>query len=184
MLRELKVCDGAIADDGLAVADDLLICVNKKGTVTFRRLSDNVQLAEVRLGEPSWPVSSVGSDGRIHIDSNATAAAVVWGRRAFVFDLKRLALVSRLSGHSDFVTDCCFDRHGQRVLTSGADGTVRLWDAFSGRELLTIKVGQKSIFSVAFVNDERAIITGGEESLTLFEMAARNNQPAATTTDQ
>ncbi len=168
-LRELKVSESGMMDDSLAITDSMLICADSKGNLLFRRLSDNVQLAAIHLDEPTWLASSGQFDGRIRLDPDGSAGVVVWGRCAFVFDLKRLELVSRLSGHTDFVADSCLDSHGRRCLTCGGDGTVRLWDAASGRELLTIKVSQGAIFSVAFVNHDRAIISGAEGGkLTIF----------------
>jgi WD40 repeat protein len=45
-----------------------------------------------------------------------------------------------LRGHSGVVYSVHFSADGQRVLTGGADGTVRLWDATAGTSLLTLKV--------------------------------------------
>jgi WD40 repeat protein len=46
-------------------------------------------------------------------------------------------------GHSGPLASASLSRDGKRVLTCGTDNTVRLWDAFSGQQLLVIK-GPKS----------------------------------------
>jgi WD40 repeat protein len=53
---------------------------------------------------------------------------------------------------------------GQRIATGGADGTVRLWAATTGRELLTLKGLSGTVMALAFDPDGgrlAALGTGG-----------------------
>ncbi|HTU21070.1 MAG TPA: protein kinase, partial [Gemmataceae bacterium] len=45
----------------------------------------------------------------------------------------------RLRGHKDAVKGLSFSSDGKRLASCGADGTVRIWDAEQGLELLTLK---------------------------------------------
>ena len=45
-----------------------------------------------------------------------------------------------LQGHSDVVYSAQFSSDGRRILTSSADGTVRMWDAFTGTNVLKLPV--------------------------------------------
>jgi hypothetical protein len=53
---------------------------------------------------------------------------------------------------------------GQRIATGSDDQTAKVWDAGSGRELLTLKGHIGRVFSVAFSPDGQRIVTGGEDN--------------------
>jgi len=49
----------------------------------------------------------------------------------------------------------------QGVVTGSADDTAKVWDAESGRELLTLRGHNGSVGSAVFFPDGRRILTGG-----------------------
>jgi hypothetical protein len=53
-----------------------------------------------------------------------------------------------------------FTRDGQRIVTGSWDQTAKVWEAASGRELLTLKKHTGPIQSVAFSPDGQRIVTG------------------------
>src|SRR5262249_6383423 len=55
--------------------------------------------------------------------------------------LKRISAGSlfTLIGHTYWVNSVCFSPDGQRLATASGDQTVKVWDARTGQELLTIK---------------------------------------------
>ena len=54
-----------------------------------------------------------------------------------------------------------FSPDGARIASAGFDATVRVWDAVSGDELLTIRGHSDWVWSVAFSPDGRRIASGG-----------------------
>lgn len=58
--------------------------------------------------------------------------------RAYVFDLNSGDLVTTLTGHVRYVHGVKFTADGSRLATLSRDGTVKLWDVPSGRELVTL----------------------------------------------
>ena len=64
--------------------------------------------------------------------------------------------------HSDRVLSAMWSRDGSRIVTGSDDGTVRIWDATSGRQKRAIKNSARFIYSVAFTADDASVLVGGE----------------------
>jgi WD40 repeat protein len=71
------------------------------------------------------------------------------------------ALVLR-GQHQDKITGLAWDRNGMLLASSSWDGTVRVWDAESGHELLTLDEKTGKRWCVAFSPDGRTLASGGE----------------------
>ncbi len=56
-----------------------------------------------------------------------------------------------------------FSPDGQRIVTGSADQTAKVWDAASGKELLTLKGHGAQVRSVAFSPDGQRIVTGSRD---------------------
>ncbi|KAI7804661.1 putative WD repeat and HMG-box DNA-binding protein 1 [Triplophysa rosa] len=54
-------------------------------------------------------------------------------------------------GHSEGLTDVCFDDEGKSIVTCGSDGDVRIWESLDDDDPKSINVGEKA-FSVALRN--------------------------------
>uniref|UniRef100_A0A0D6QUZ2 Uncharacterized protein n=1 Tax=Araucaria cunninghamii TaxID=56994 RepID=A0A0D6QUZ2_ARACU len=52
-----------------------------------------------------------------------------------LFDVTAMRLVRKFVGHIDRVTDLCFSEDGKWLLSSSMDGTIRVWDVISSRQL-------------------------------------------------
>ncbi len=67
-----------------------------------------------------------------------------------------------LSGHSQVVEAVTFSPDGLTALTGSWDGSVKLWDLATGKELRTFK-GRYDVYSVAFSPDGRTMLMGTSE---------------------
>ncbi|HET7113975.1 MAG TPA: hypothetical protein VFI57_10040, partial [Pyrinomonadaceae bacterium] len=102
-----------------------------------------------------------------------------------VWDLNSYKRIQTLEGHSDEVYSGAFSRDGQWLLTGSGrqravmppeDGnSVFLWDAKTGRQLLSYRSAGWSVETISFANDGRAIFAfqgGNEGTVRQYECEA------------
>lgn len=79
-------------------------------------------------------------------------------------------------GHTGQVAAVAFSADGKRVMTGGQDAMVKLWDAATGQEQLTIRQPYKSVHRVAFAPDGRTVLAAtfdqGQSQLTVWDTAS------------
>jgi WD40 repeat protein len=93
--------------------------------------------------------------------------ATVRGRVVVVRDLRSRSEVT-LQGHKDLVTSVHFDRSGQRLVTTSADGDAIVWDAGSGARLQLLRGNAQATNDAGFSPDGRWVVTAGPFSAGLW----------------
>ncbi len=77
------------------------------------------------------------------------------------------------AGHVGEICACAFCSDGERLLTGGADGTLRLWDGASGVELLVLEGHQGGVSACACSPDGLRLLSGGSDgTLRLWDAAS------------
>jgi WD40 repeat protein/tetratricopeptide (TPR) repeat protein len=68
-----------------------------------------------------------------------------------------------LSGHTGRVACIAFSLDGMRLATASWDGTVKVWDAISGKELFSLSGHTAEVLSVAFSPDGKRLATASDD---------------------
>jgi WD40 repeat protein len=84
-----------------------------------------------------------------------------------------------LSGHEGFVKTAVFSPDGTRILTASFDTTAKIWDATTGRRLLTLAPHPAAVNAAAFSPDGKRVATVCLDGSVLLWDAAKTGKPRA-----
>ncbi len=87
--------------------------------------------------------------------------------------LQRLAHAERaaISAHPGGLGVLAFSRDGNRVLTGGTDGTVAVWDAWTGKKLLDFAAHATTVRAAAFSPDGKRIVSCSKNDVRIWNAA-------------
>jgi WD40 repeat protein/serine/threonine protein kinase len=128
------------------------------------------QLANQRLRKSEWLVyaAQIGLAQREWQDGNVGHArdlldACQWNLRGWEHRYLCTLFNSNqhtFRGHTAEVHSVAFSPDGKHLATASADQSVKVWDAASGQETLTLKGHTKEVLSVAFSPDGKRLASG------------------------
>ncbi|MDP6960875.1 MAG: hypothetical protein QF595_05055 [Dehalococcoidia bacterium] len=70
-----------------------------------------------------------------------------------------------LTGHDGGVESAAYSPDGRRIVTAGQDRTAKVWEAQTGKELLTLTGHNGPVTSAAYSPDGRRIVTAGQDRI-------------------
>jgi WD40 repeat protein/serine/threonine protein kinase len=130
-----------------------------------------------RLGAGAAGFAAVSPDAKFLVGGN--------GPTADLWQLDSGRVVSRLEGHGSPIFCATFSPDGRRIVTGSgkrvavnrsAETTAKLWDADTGRELLTFRGHTQAVYCVAFSPDGSRIVTGSGDTTAKIWQAATPEQ--------
>jgi WD40 repeat protein len=79
-----------------------------------------------------------------------------------------------LRGHADTVCSLDWSPDDTRLVTAGADGSVRVWDAAAGKQKFTLVKSGPPVQSVAWSHDGQLVASGGDDkTVTIWNVESR-----------
>ena len=97
----------------------------------------------------------------------ACAGGTQIGGEVKVYNVQTGQELHSLKGHTDGVRDVAFSSDGKRLASASWDGTVKVWDALTGQELLTLPIGADA-GSVAFSPDGHRLASGRRDGTVMI----------------
>jgi WD40 repeat protein/DNA-binding SARP family transcriptional activator len=76
-----------------------------------------------------------------------------------------------LRGHRDRTHEASYSPDGATIVTTGFDGTARLWDAASGAEIRVLEIPGEGLYGADFSSDGQFLAVGGPDAVRLFDPA-------------
>ena len=73
-----------------------------------------------------------------------------------------------LSGHTAPVASVVFSPDDSRAFTASDDGTAKLWDTDTGKEILTLSSHAQGVTSVDFSPNGRFVATGSQDGQAIL----------------
>jgi WD40 repeat protein len=70
-----------------------------------------------------------------------------------------------------------FSPDGRRIVSGSADHTVKVWDAVTGQETITLRGGASPVTCVAFSPDGRRIVAGGWDGARVWDAGTGQETP-------
>jgi WD40 repeat protein len=168
----------------ITVAAVLVALAVSIGLAIFALISRSDAIAQSKISRSrelaASAVSQLETDPELAI---ALAAAGANGQRTPQAEdaLRRALRVSHarvvLRGHAGPVRSAAFDPNGRRVVTAGQDGTARVWDAATGRQVLVLR-HRGPVLQASFSPDGRLILTASADGTARLWDAADGTQRA------
>jgi len=119
----------------------------------YVRVADRPELAEVARGT------------RRHLDG------MLFHSRFPLPDAPHPALVRTFAGHEDSVNDCALSADGGRVASCSADGSLRVWDAVTGNEILKAEHPEE-VVACALSADGSQVVALNDTSLRAWDVTS------------
>ncbi len=164
------------ADAGNQRAEDRVLVGARSGEVSIFTIAGARELAALNDQKQDVTALAVSHDGRRLVTGASDGRLRLWRRAHPQDDEQRERggqpeLLMTLAGQSAEVTALAFSPDGAQILSGGRDGLFCLWEAATGRLLLTRSMRAGEIVSVAFTADSRQLLVVAFYAIGLWDSA-------------
>ncbi|RKU29507.1 hypothetical protein C6497_06250 [Candidatus Poribacteria bacterium] len=118
----------------------------------------NVRFA---FSQDSTMLAAGGEDGSVHVWKINDKKQSFIGRLSSGF--KKMQLMFRVNGHSEFIRTLAFSPDGKTLATGGRDKIIQLWNVPDGNLLFTLTGHEYRVDTLAFASDGKTLASGSEK---------------------
>lgn len=99
-------------------------------------------------------------------------------KKLILCDISTGAVLKTFAGHADTIWDLGFSPGGERIISAGVDGSIRLWDIASGQEIMSLVGHTSHVQRALFSPDGKQVISAGGDNTTRLWDAATGKELA------
>jgi WD40 repeat protein len=167
-VRSITTRGGATYTLGFTGDARYLVGVQADGNLRAWRVADGVEAACVSPKAGYVHTSAFSRDGRLLAYPGANGAVVVaetseWAEPGA--DPANPRRVRLFEGHPGGTGFLAFHPAGRHLVTSGADGGVRVWEVATGKRVATLAPGAGASPRLAFTADGRSLVVAGADEV-------------------
>jgi WD40 repeat protein len=150
---------------GFSPEREVFFGIDRAGVARFWDLASGRLLGLIHTPAPPVRGAALGPAGR------RLAISLEREKIVRLYDA-RTGRETDLAGHHDFASGLSFSPDGELLASASVDGTIKLWDASTGREVETLPGHRTEATDVAFSPDGRTLASVGyEESVKFWHLA-------------
>ncbi len=152
---------GSIIGAAFSPDEAYLITAQQKGTVHIWETATGRNVEVKKAHDKAVTNVAFSAKGDLIVLSSGDSTATIW-TTVLTSDgqgISSLKHISTLEGHKGPVSDATFSPNGEFIVSSGFDGTVRVWEAATGAPVTEFKSPQGRLLTAAFNRDNTSIIT-------------------------
>jgi WD40 repeat protein len=127
-----------------------------------------------------WTVAGFGDTvSAVAFSSNGLLAAGSWDGSIKICDISAKRVLTTLTGHKSCIEELAFVHDGRTLASGSDDGTLKLWNLLTGREVMSFKTPANDYF-VTFSPDDTILAAGGMSDGAIHLWRAPSCQQIAT----
>jgi len=157
--------DSAFNRVGASPGGEMIFAIGNNGQIRFWKAATGELVGTAQGIKP--PIRAVAlSPGGLQL-----AVSVENDNFAHLYGMKD-GRELRLAGHRDFVSGLAFSPDGKALATGSMDGTIRLWDAATGRERAVLPGHMQEVTDLAWSPDGRTLASlAQQDTIKLWHVA-------------
>ena len=125
---------------------------------------------------PPLVIPKAQQDGSARVAFNRAGQLLAYGDRSpRIFDSTG-ALIREFAGHRDWVIDARFTANGEQMVTASRDGTARVWDVASGRELAMLQSTGGNVYGAAVTRAGDTVAVISATTVGLYRLDQRRDE--------